>query len=223
MVEWWSALSDLERFFALVAVPSTLLLLIQTVLLLLGMGGHGHDDANLESDTSGLGSDVLEADSIDTDGSDGGVDFDRGHDHSLGDHGLRIFTMRGFIAFFSIFGWCGLACLQGGIGVPLAMGISILAGIISMMSIAILLKGALKLQSTGTVSLTNAVGKSGTVYIRIPASRAERGKVNLLVQESFIEADALTDETFDLQTGREVTVVGLANPNTLLVAARPKQ
>ena len=207
MLEWWDALTSLERFFAMVAVPSTLLLIIQTVLMLFGLGSHGHD-AHLDIDRSGFD-------------HDGGFDLDDSHDmHFEHDHGLRIFTVRGMVAFFSIFGWCGLACLQGSLGVPFVMIFSILAGLASMLSIALLLKAALRLQSDGTVRLSNAVGKSAEVYIRIPARRAEHGKVNLTVQESFIEADAVTDEETDLAPGREVTVVGLANQNTLLVAAK---
>ena len=38
MVEWWNALTGLERCFAYVAIPATLVLAIQTVLLLIGLG-----------------------------------------------------------------------------------------------------------------------------------------------------------------------------------------
>ena len=247
MNDWWSMLSALERFYALVAIPSTLLLLIQTILLLFGLGGHGHDDAHLESDTSGFDhGDGFGFESGTDVGTDIGTDFhdfhdfhgihdihdihadvgsahdhtyDHTHDH-MNDPGLRVFTLRGFIAFFSIFGWCGLACLQGDFSIPLSLVLSVSAGSVSMLSIALLLKAALKLQSVGTISLANAIGKSATVYMRVPAQRTERGKVNVIVQESYIEADALTDEPVDLPTGCQVTVVGLVDPHTLLVAAK---
>jgi hypothetical protein len=78
----------------------------------------------------------------------------------------------------------------------------------------------LSAQTDGTISLTNAVGKSASVYMRVPSGRTNRGKVNITVQGSFIEADAVTDETADLIPGQMVTVIGMANPNTLLVAAK---
>lgn len=231
MRDWWNALHSLERFFALVAIPSTLLLIIQTLLMLLGLGGHGHD-GHMETDHSGFDHDHDFDAGPDFDAGydfghghdfDHGFDHDHGHD-SLEDHGhdpgLRIFTMRGLVAFFCIFGWCGLACLQGDIGVPFTLAAALTAGLAAMLSIALLLKAALKLQSDGTVSLLNAVGKSASVYIRVPARRAEHGKVNLTVQERYIEADAVTDEETDLLPGFEATVVGLATPNTLLVAAK---
>jgi len=227
MANWWNAMTVLEQVFALVAIPATLLLVLQTLLMLFGLS-HGHD-GGAETDHSGLGHDG----GFDHDHDfghdfdhDAGHGFDHGHDagrehaHEQHDNGLRIFTLRGMVAFFSIFGWCGLACLQGQIGVAFSLGVAFLAGLAAMLSVALLLKAALRLQSDGTVNLSNAVGKSASVYIRIPAKRAERGKVNVTVQECYIEADALTDEKTDLPPGREVTVVGLANQNTLLVAAK---
>jgi hypothetical protein len=220
MGDWWNALSGLERFFALTAIPATLLLLIQTLLLLVGLGG-GHGEAQAET-------------GHDFGGDDGGWDHD-GHDapdaHLTGEHaghehgeihdaGLRVFTVRGFVAFFCIFGWSGLVCLQGGLGAPVSLLIAFGAGLLSMLSIALILKAALRLQFNGTLDLSNAVGKPASVYLRVPAGRQARGKVNLTVQERYIEADAVTDESGDLLPGREVIVVGLSEPGTLLVSAK---
>ncbi|MDR3207803.1 MAG: hypothetical protein LBT60_05670 [Oscillospiraceae bacterium] len=213
MADWWNALSGLERFFALTAIPATLLLLIQTVLLLFGLGGHGQDDVSADHDGDGL----------DQDGGQGweqehSVGEHDGHDHGeIHDAGLRMFTVRGFVAFFSVFGWCGLVCLQGGLSPQVSLLISFAAGLVSMLAIALIIKAAMKLQINGTLDLANAVGQSASVYMRVPAGRAGRGKVNLTVQERYIEADAVTDEAADLMPGREVAVVGLLGGNALLV------
>ena len=42
MMEWWNALPLIEQVFYIIAIPSTLILLLQTILLLFGVGG-GHD------------------------------------------------------------------------------------------------------------------------------------------------------------------------------------
>ena len=196
MAEWWNSMTGLEQFFILVAIPSTLLLIVQTILTLLGLG---EQDADTDVETDG---DVSE-------------DFEPAHDP-----GLRLFTLRGLVAFFCIFGWTGLVCLQGQLGLPVTLPLAAIAGLAAMLIVALLLRGTLKLQSDGTVKLTNAIGKSASVYIRIPAGRTEHGKVNVMVQDSFIEADAVTDEDADLTPGHQVTVVGLANPNTLLVTSK---
>ena len=38
MADWWNSLTDLQRIFACVGIPATLVLVVQTVLLLLGIG-----------------------------------------------------------------------------------------------------------------------------------------------------------------------------------------
>ena len=44
MLNWWNELLLVQQIFALIAIPSTLILLIQTVLLLFGIGGGGEAD-----------------------------------------------------------------------------------------------------------------------------------------------------------------------------------
>jgi len=216
MTAWWYSLTGIEQAFALIAIPFTLILFIQTVLLLFGLGGES--SAEMEVDHSGLdsaGSDMA------FDQADHDITTD--HDHDTADShdpGLRIFSVRGFVAFFSVFGWCGLACLQGGLSIPLSALISFLAGLTSMIIIALLLKAILGLQSSGTISMANAIGKSASVYMRVPSKRLGRGKVNLIVQGSYIEVDAVTDDEADLLPDHQVTVIGLASPNTLLVAKK---
>ena len=51
MTEWWESLSTLVQVLYCIAVPSTLLLLLQTILSISGFGGDS--DVNL-SDTSGI-------------------------------------------------------------------------------------------------------------------------------------------------------------------------
>lgn len=243
MTAWWQSLTITEQFFAIVAVPSTIILLIQTVMLIFGLGGH---DASADSDISGLDGTIGTDSGADApfDMHDAGAEFhtgipfdihtdgimedthgDYGHDaqeanDGPADHGLRLFTIRGFIAFFTIFGWTGLACLQSDMGKPAVFGIAVSAGILSMVIMALILKTSMKLAVNGTINLANAVGKTANVYLRIPCGRSGRGKVNVLVQGQYIEADAVTDEEYDLSSGSEVIVVGLTSPATLLVTAR---
>ncbi len=43
MIEWWNSLELIQQIFALIALPSTVLIIIQTVLLLIGIGGDSAD------------------------------------------------------------------------------------------------------------------------------------------------------------------------------------
>ena len=51
IIDWWNSLSTLAQIFACIAVPATLVLIIQTVLMFIGFG----DDAD------GVGDDPLDA------------------------------------------------------------------------------------------------------------------------------------------------------------------
>lgn len=207
MLQWWQSLSAIEHGFAYIALPATIILVIQTLLLLFGLGGDGPEAA------------------IDTDAdfdADGAPDFDQGDVAELSDAGLRIFTVRGFVAFFSVFGWGGLWLLRAGIHPAAASAVAGVMGFASMIVIALILRAALRLQNDGTVELRNAIGCAGTVYLTIPANREEQGKVNVLVQERLGEFDAVTDENEAIPTGTEVLVTAVSGKTTLVVCRKQR-
>lgn len=57
MLNWWNELMLAQQIFALIAIPSSLILVIQTVLLLLGIGDDG--DADIDADGIDGGDDGL--------------------------------------------------------------------------------------------------------------------------------------------------------------------
>lgn len=200
MSTWWGSLSFLQQCFALFALPATLILVIQTVLLLFGLAG--------ESDGSG----------------DHEIAHD-GHGHEQEHHvddGLRIFTVRGFVAFFTIFGWVGIVLTETSIPFGVNLLLSVIAGFITMFIIAYFFKMAMGLQSSGNLDMRNSLGKTGTVYIPIPPERAGKGKVTMVVQGRFTEIDAVTDHNETLKTGMEVVGISISNQNVLCVVPKGK-
>lgn len=221
MTAWWQTLSTLEHILLYVAVPATLVLLVQTILLLLGGGGEGEalDGDGIEVDLDGDGiPDVIlpDADGCGNplahwDGEDGGDNGD------LPGQGLHILTVRGVVTFLTLFGWGALWLCQTGLPQWLAVFLAVPIGLAGMIGVAVLLQQALRLQYDGTLDLRNAVGCSGTVYLTIPPERTAPGKVNVTVQEQLREFEALTDSAAPIPTGRPVRVLGLLEGNTLLV------
>lgn len=208
IVNWWEAMSPAMHGFMFSAIPATVVLALQTVLLLMGMGG---DEGDLDTD-----GDV----DIDTD-LDG--DFVPGDDFSNVDSAdslegdLRLFTVRGFVAFFAVFGWTGAAILEGGMPLWFALIGAFAAGAVAMVLIAWIMKSVLKLQSSGNINPKNSVGKSGSVYITIPKNRSGSGKVNIMLQERYSEMEAVTDSETDIPVGKEVIVTGVTTLGTLIV------
>ena len=204
LVEWWNALSLAGQIFACVAIPSTFVLLIQTVMMLVGFAG----------EATGDGGDVPDADELD--GIFGENDTIEAEDIS-GFDGLRIFTIRGIIAFFVVFGWVGIVMDGSGIALPITILVSAVSGFAMMMLLAYLTHLAMKLRSDGTTDNKNALGVAGRVHLTVPAERSGQGKVHIMLQGAYSERDAVTDEDAPIPTGSEVVVIGLSGKTTLVV------
>lgn len=247
MNAWWESLTWLERMFAYVAFPATLLLILQTLMLLFGLGHDadadadadvdGDFDAGLDLDGDGIPDGVdLDGDGLadgavwgaelDTDAGADGPDAD-GDGATDGDHdaggpfgGLKLFTLRGIVAFLAVCGWGGLWLLHMGLHPVLAVFLGIAMGFWAMLLMALFLRVALKLQDDGTMDHRNALGKAGAVYLTIPAGRTGAGKVHVMFQEQLHELDAVTDDPAPIPTGTEVVVIGLSGENTLVVCRK---
>ena len=50
MAEWWISLGSAGQVFACIAIPATLMLLIQTILTLIGIGSDSDADVAVDSD-----------------------------------------------------------------------------------------------------------------------------------------------------------------------------
>ena len=170
MQAWWEALDVLGKIFALIAIPSTLIMIVQTVLMFIGFGGESDSSA----DAAEIVDDVSDGSGIFGDDVPGGTDID-GID-SPDEPGLKILSFRTIVAFLAVFGWVGIELLKLGAGSVVAIAVSIGAGIAIMLIMAFLIRELFKLQSSGNVDIKNAVGVSGTAYIPIPANRHGKGK-----------------------------------------------
>ena len=60
----------------------------------------------------------------------------------------------------------------------------------------------------GELDVANAIGKTATVYLPIPPGGTGFGKVNVTVQEKYIEVDAITLANRKISTGETVRIVG---------------
>lgn len=198
MIEWFDQLNALQQIFTLFAIPSSLILILQTILLLIGFGGD-HD-----VDVSGTDHDVS-------------IGHDGNADGSVGDDGFALFTIRGIMAFLCIGGWSGIVFAGSGMNEMLAIFLAVLCGAAALVGMAYLLKLILSLQSSGNISLANAIGKVGQVYIPIPANAKGSGKINVIIQGTYSEVSAITNEAETLKTGETVRIVSTDEAGLLVV------
>ena len=190
MITWWNELLLIQQIFALIAIPSTFLIVLQTVLMLIGIGGDNAADA------------------------DGDIDVD---DLDIPDDGLALFTVRGVTSMLCITGWVAVALLETTLPQGVSIAIAIISGVATLIGMAYLMRAVYKLQSSGNIDVENCIGKIGEVYIPIPAAGNGSGKVNLTVQEKFSEFSAITTSDDQLKTGAFVRVVAVGPSGVLVV------
>lgn len=194
---WWDNYTDLQQVLFIVAVTSTVIMIILILLMLIGFDN---------SDFDGI-------DDLDVD-----FDIDSINDEPFSDiAGLKIFTIRGTLAFISMGSWVTILFIDIVDQVWLAGLIGAIAGLIAALLLAYALRQAMKLESSGNIVYQEAVGKHATVYLRIPKDKTGKGKVNLLLGGRYAEIDAMTEDKDDILVNQDVLVVGVYDQTILMV------
>ncbi|MBR6808584.1 MAG: hypothetical protein IKM46_09465 [Clostridia bacterium] len=197
-VNLWNSIGLLGQVFLTVAIPATVIMILQTLLLLIGISFGGDVDGGVDAD-----GDV----DVDVDGDLEAHDID----------GLRLFTVRGIVAMFAVGGWIGVALCDIGAHPALSVVCATVSGLLALFVAAYVIKLSLKLQDDGNMNIKNAVAHTATVYIPIPPARSGTGKVTMNLQERFVELDAMTDSAEKLTTGTIVQVVSVTDKNEVIV------
>jgi membrane protein implicated in regulation of membrane protease activity len=155
-------------------------------------------------------------------GDAGHHDFgtDHGHDgHDAGSDGnwfLGLLTFRAISAAVAFFGLGGLTAAYYGMPNSAQLATAAGSGFAALYLVASLMKVLFRLRADGTVRLDQAVGRTGTVYLRVPAERTGPGKVTLNLQNRTVELEAFTAAQ-ELPTGTPVRVVAVLGPGAVEV------
>lgn len=177
---WFKDFGGLEWTYFVIACIGTLFLLVQIVMMIIGAES---GDADLDTDTDG----------------DGALD-------SHTDTGMSLFTTKGLTAFFAIGGWTGIVMLTCGVNTAVSIVVSIVAGLVAYIVVWFVIRMILRLQEDGTADYNSAVGKVATVYVSVPPKREGRGKITLVLQGRYTEADAVTDEEEKIPVDAQVVI-----------------
>lgn len=194
---WWSTMSTLEQVLFILASSSTAIMIIFLIMMLLGFDSDEFDSGDVPD---------LDADGI--------------NDEPLtGIAGLKVLTLRGALVFFAIGSWTSYL-LVSSLGVLWGLLIGVVVGVIAAYIQALAFRATLRLESSGNIDYNNAIGKIGSVYLRIPKKRLGKGKVSIIIQDRLTEVDAVTDHEDDLLPKASVEVVGLLDATTLIVKSK---
>jgi hypothetical protein len=171
------------------AIAGGTILIGQAGLSLFGLGG----DTDVDAD--------VDADELDT--GDGGLSL------------ISIRTLSAFLTLFGLVGWMGTARGWGGIPTALA---AFAAGSSVMVAVAIMMQFFYKMQSKGNLDPRTAVGKTASVYLKVPAQNAGKGKITVVLQGRSEEFSAVTSGD-ELPTGSDCRLVEMTTDDTFRVEA----
>jgi hypothetical protein len=135
--------------------------------------------------------------------------------------GLDLLSVRTVAAGSTLFGAVGLWLTASGAPALLAAPVALTAGLLAAVGTAALSRQFMRLESSGSLHVENAIGQAGTVYLPIPARREGLGKVQLTLQKRTVELAALADEAHTLPTGTTVIIVGIVDGDTVEVTPTP--
>src|SRR5688572_23544933 len=153
---WWQGLAGFEKILWAFAIIFSVLFLFQTLYSLFV----GDTD-----DSSAVGS----ADSYI--GDDTGI-------------GHQFFTVKNLVAFFTMFGWVGIAAYNSGLNKWITVAIAFIAGFTMVLLMVFLLRNVNKLRHSGTMQIKNALNQVCETYLYIPPRRNGIGKVHIRIQGS---------------------------------------
>ena len=191
ITSWWQALQVFEKVLWAIAIIFSLLFLLQTVFSMIGGDGDVHDAV-------------------------GNADVSIGDDDGVG---YQFFTIKNMIAFFTMFGWIGIAAYNSGLSKTLSIGLALLGGALMVLIMVLLLKNISRLKHSGTLEMKNAINQVGETYLFIPESRTGIGKVHIRIQGSLHELQAMTDDKSAIATGKLIKVTDILSERILLVTA----
>ena len=190
MMDLFNSLEPLQKFFWTIACCASLVFIIQTIMTFVGLG----------TDTD-----------VDAGPLDGSVD-------SMEDGALSgVFSFRNLVNFLLGYGWAGVLLHDSIEKGWLLQLIAIAVGLVFVLAFVFMFRQVMKLSHDGSFKMEEAVGLNADVYLRIPAARTGRGKVQVSVKGSIHEIDAMTDNDTEIATGGQVQIVEVLGDDLLLV------
>lgn len=179
----------LNTIYMVCAIAGGAVLVLRFILMLVGFDDGDATDIPLDTDI------------------DAGIDTPNG--------GMNVFSLQAIAGFFTMFGLVGLALLQIDAAPALTLLGGLLAGGITNVVTAWIFLKLQRLQSEGTMVITNAIGQVGTVYLTIPENAS--GVVTVAVQGAMRTLDAISEDGQRIPTGAIVQVVGVTAGKILVV------
>jgi hypothetical protein len=162
-MEFFENLDPLLRTLWFMALPASLIFVIQSVMTFAGMDSHDGVDADFDSDFHG------------------------------GDAPFQLFTFRNLINFLLGFSWSGISFYALIDNRVILISVSVLVGAVFIAFFFMVIRQIERLGEDNSFRIANALHKTGSVYLTIPGEKKGTGKVQVSVNGAFHELEAVTE------------------------------
>ncbi|GAA0875915.1 hypothetical protein GCM10009118_23240 [Wandonia haliotis] len=187
MMDFFNQFEPLLRTFWFIAIPASLIFLVQTVLTFIGSDASDGLNADFDGDMS-----------ADSDGP------------------FQLFSLRNLINFLLGFGWGGISFWNSIENKTILILVAAVIGLVFLFLFFFIIRQIQKLQEDNSFHISKTLHKTGTVYLRIPENKTGVGKVQVSVNGSVHELNAVTSGV-TLESGSVIRVLEVVDDNLLLV------
>lgn len=156
-------LDTLLKTFWFIAIPVSVIFIIQTFMTFFGV-----------------------------DASDG-VEADFDGDLIDGDSPFQLFSLRNLINFLLGFSWTGISFYTTISSKPLLIFVSLSVGVLFVYLFFLIINQVQKLAEDNSFKISNTLNKTAEVYLTIPENKKGKGKIMISVNGSFHELEAMTE------------------------------
>jgi membrane protein implicated in regulation of membrane protease activity len=156
-------LDGLLKAFWWVAIPASLIFLIQTIMTFIGADAADGTQADFDGDLSGA------------------------------DTPFQLFSFRNLINFLLGFSWSGISLYNTISNKTWLVLVALAIGSLFVYVFFAIIKQVQKLAEDNSFKIEDTVGKTAEVYLAIPASKQGKGKVLVSVKGSVHELPAITE------------------------------
>ncbi|MDH6355264.1 membrane protein implicated in regulation of membrane protease activity [Dysgonomonas sp. PH5-45] len=186
MKEFFENMDPTQRIYWYVAIGASLLFVLQMVISLVG-GGDSDIDADVDTDA----------------------------DLGASESPFHLFSLKTLTFFLLGVGWAGV--LFYGQLTPLALGVlSIVVGCVFVFVFYLIIKTFFKMVEDNSFKIGETIGKTGDVYLNIPAQKTGKGKVLISVKGSVHELEAITPDKEPIKSGTTIKVLDIDGSNLIV-------
>lgn len=162
-MEIFDAMDSLLKTFWFVAILSSLIFIVQTIMTFIGADASDGIDADFDSNLDGT------------------------------DAPFQLFSLRNLINFLLGFSWTGISFYNSIHNKIVLIVLSLLIGILFLYLFFLIIKQIQKLAEDNSFKISSTLNKTADVYLTIPENMKGKGKIMISVNGAFHELEAMTE------------------------------